>query len=63
MPNAEFMSAIEASEFLRHMLFSDQLKRLAENNEIPAYKIGNDWYFKPSDLIKWVEKHKNQYKE
>ncbi|WP_255587567.1 helix-turn-helix domain-containing protein [Deefgea piscis] len=36
--------------------------RLAGNSEIPAFKVGNSWRFKRSELELWIATQQDQYK-
>ena len=35
----------------------ETVRRLARKGDIPSYKIGKDWRFSKSTLIKWVDTH------
>lgn len=48
----ELLTSGEASQFLR--VSKTTLYKLAQNGEIPAYKIGREWRFTKNMLLEWI---------
>ena len=48
----EVMTLDEAAELLR--IDSDELVKLAASGEVPGRKLGDDWRFMRSTLLKWL---------
>lgn len=46
------MTLAEVAQYLR--LTENEIIALAQKNELPAGKIGNDWRFRRSDIERWV---------
>ena len=59
----DVLDARQASKYLK--IREQTIRRLARDNEIPAFKVGGVWRFKRSTLDRWAEeqqgyrKHKN----
>lgn len=53
MAEDEILDAREASKYLK--INEQTLRRLARNNEIPAFRVGGNWRFKRSSLDRWAE--------
>ena len=49
----EILTIKEASQFLK--IGKTTLYKLARNGEIPARKVGREWRFVKSELIKWLK--------
>jgi excisionase family DNA binding protein len=49
------LKAKEAAEFLNVHL--ETIRRLARQNEIPAFKVGKGWRFSEETLKKWADEH------
>ena len=55
------MTLEELADYLR--LSKDTLYRMANNGQIPASKVGNQWRFRKEDVDQWLEKNKNVARE
>jgi excisionase family DNA binding protein len=53
--NGNVLDAIGAAELLGAHV--ESVRRLARKGEIPSYKIGKDWRFSKTSLLRWVETH------
>jgi len=53
--NSEALNAREAANYLGAHV--ETIRRLARRGDIPAYKIGKDWRFRKSALLRWAEQH------
>lgn len=57
----EIMTIKEVSEYLK--LAEKTAYRLAAEGRLPGFKVGGSWRFKHSDIEKWIEQNKKNYKE
>lgn len=53
----EVLTIREASQFLR--IGKTTLYKLARKEEIPARKVGREWRFVKSELIRWLKEKRN----
>ncbi len=51
----KMLKAKEAADFLNVHL--ETIRRLARQNEIPAFKVGKGWRFSEETLKKWADEH------
>ena len=47
----DILTADEAAVILK--LSVERIKSLAKRGELPAKKVGRDWRFKASEIVKW----------
>ncbi len=47
----------EVASWLR--LSKDSVYRLTQEAKIPAFKVGNQWRFRKSEIEAWLDKNKN----
>ena len=53
MAEDEVLDAREAAKYLK--INEQTIRRLARDNEIPAFRVGGTWRFKKSSLNRWAE--------
>lgn len=53
----EILTTEEVYKYLK--IPRSSLYKLAEDKEIPAFKVGRHWRFKKSKIDAWVEKQEN----
>ena len=54
-PKDNILNAQEAANFLGSHV--ETVRRLARKGEIPAFKMGKDWRFRRSSLLRWIDEH------
>jgi len=50
----DFLTIAQVAELLQ--LSDKTIYRLAQQGEIPAFKVGGSWRFRASDIDQWVAK-------
>jgi excisionase family DNA binding protein len=48
----ELMTVLQVAKHLRYS--SRTIYQLLKNRQIPAFKLGTDWRFLPSDIEQWI---------
>lgn len=56
--DSEVLTIKEVAEYLK--VNERTIYRLAANNELPGFRVGNAWRFKRSDIDTWVLKQTEQ---
>lgn len=56
MPD-ELMTIEEVAEYLRYSVHT--IYPMAQNGQIPAFKLAGVWRFKKKEINDWLEKQKN----
>jgi excisionase family DNA binding protein len=51
----DILTVKEVAEYLK--LAQKTVYKLAANNQIPAFKVGNSWRFKKTDIEEWIEEN------
>jgi excisionase family DNA binding protein len=59
-PDGEILTLDEVAVFLK--AGKRTVYRLAQNGEIPAFKLGGTWRFRRSDLDRWIDANSNRKK-
>ena len=57
----EILTIKEVADFLK--VNERTVYRLAAAKKIPAFKVGNAWRFKKSEIDKWIAEQSSQGKE
>ncbi len=52
--SSEILTVEEVSEFLR--LHPTTIYRMLKRNEIPGFKVGNEWRFLKGHIERWLDK-------
>ena len=52
--SSEILTVEEVSEFLR--LHPTTIYRMLKRNEIPGFKVGNEWRFFKGHIERWLDK-------
>jgi excisionase family DNA binding protein len=58
--DGEILTLDEVAAFLK--AGKRTVYRLAQNGEIPAFKLGGTWRFRRSELDSWIDTQSNQRK-
>ena len=58
-PDGEILTLDEVAVFLK--AGKRTVYRLAQNGEIPAFKLGGTWRFRRSELERWIDANSNQH--
>lgn len=58
IPDGEILTLDEVAAYLR--AGKRTVYRLAQNGEIPAFKVGGTWRFRRSELDRWTDANSNQ---
>lgn len=58
IPDGEILTLDEVASYLR--AGKRTVYRLAQNGEIPAFKVGGTWRFRRSELDRWTDANSNQ---
>lgn len=59
IPDGEILTLDEVASYLR--AGKRTVYRLAQNGEIPAFKVGGTWRFRRSELDRWTDANSNQH--
>jgi excisionase family DNA binding protein len=59
-PGGEILTLDEVAVFLK--AGKRTVYRLAQNGQIPAFKLGGTWRFRRSELDRWIDAKSNQKK-
>jgi excisionase family DNA binding protein len=59
-PDGEIFTLDEVAVFLK--AGKRTVYRLAQNGQIPAFKLGGTWRFRRSELDRWIDANSNQKK-
>jgi excisionase family DNA binding protein len=56
--DGEILTLVEVASYLK--AGKRTVYRLAQNGEIPAFKVGSTWRFRRSELDHWTDANSNQ---
>ncbi len=59
--NDEILTIKEVAEFLK--VNERTVYRLAASKKLPAFKVGNAWRFKKSEIDQWIDDQSSQGQE
>ena len=57
MAEKALLTLKEVADYLNIDRFT--VYRLVANKELPAFKVGNQWRFRPSMIEAWLKRHSN----
>ena len=57
MTNDDILKAQDAANLLGAHI--ETIRRMARKGDLPAFKVGKDWRFRRTDLLKWIKQRSN----
>ena len=56
----DYLTVEEVATELRYSI--ETVKRMLRKNELPGYKLGNEWRIDKTEYDEWKKQRKNKYK-